>query len=125
MSPSDLKVKCGEWKLGIDDEPKPFQITGVRSISFHPSYNPANLNNDVALLHCDERIRYDTHVGPICLEDQYTSASSDDCVTTGWGKEVLRSELERKGIKFTILLINSLFYSSSPLEGSNHEPSAS
>lgn len=92
MNPSDLKVKCGEWKLGIDDEPKPFQITGVRSVSFHPSYNPANLNNDVALLHCDERIRYDSHVGPICLEDQYASGSSDDCVTTGWGKEVLRSE---------------------------------
>lgn len=93
MNPSDLKVKTGEWKLGVDDEPKPFQIMGVRAVSFHPAYNPTNLNNDVALLHCDERIRYDTHVGPICLEDQVTSASnSDDCVTTGWGKEVLRSK---------------------------------
>lgn len=85
MNPRDLKVKCGEWKLGVDDEPKPFQITGVRSVSFHPQ-------NDVALLHCDERIRYDTHVGPICLQDQYSTASSQDCVTTGWGKEALRSE---------------------------------
>lgn len=86
MNHSDLKVKTGEWKLGVDDEPKPFQIMGVRAVSFHPVH-------DVALLHCDERIRYDTHVGPICLEDQGTSASSsNDCVTTGWGKEVLRSE---------------------------------
>lgn len=95
VSPSDLKVKAGEWKLGLDDEPKPFQITGVRSVSFHPSYNPTNLNNDVALLHCDERIRFDSHVGPICLEDQVTSASSEDCVTTGWGKDVLRSKFSK------------------------------
>lgn len=92
MNPSDLKVKAGEWKLGVDDEPKPFQITGVRAISIHPGFNANNLQNDIALLHCDERIRYDQHVGPICLEDQITSSSFDSCVTTGWGKDVLRSK---------------------------------
>ena len=87
----DLKVKCGEWKLGIDDEPKPFQIVGVKQVSVHPGYNPTNFDSDMALLHLDERVRYDQHVGPICLEDEYSGASQD-CVTTGWGKDVLRSK---------------------------------
>lgn len=94
MNPADLKIKAGEWKLGQDDEPKTFQIMGVRAVSFHPSFNPSNLNNDVALLHCSERIRYDSHIGPICLEDQVTSSSSGDCVTTGWGKDALRSKFQ-------------------------------
>lgn len=86
-------IKAGEWRLGVDEEPKTFQIVRVKAVTFHPAYNPTNLNSDVALLHLEEKLRYDTHIGPICVDDEYvTSASTTDCLTTGWGKEVLRSE---------------------------------
>ncbi|XP_059611208.1 inactive serine protease scarface [Phlebotomus argentipes] len=90
-----VMIKAGEWRLGVDEEPKTFQIVRVKAITLHPAYNPTNLNSDVALLHLEEKLRYDTHIGPICVDDEYvTSASTTDCVTTGWGKEVLRINIQ-------------------------------
>uniref|UniRef100_A0A1B0CTZ2 Peptidase S1 domain-containing protein n=2 Tax=Lutzomyia longipalpis TaxID=7200 RepID=A0A1B0CTZ2_LUTLO len=95
LQPRTVMIKAGEWRLGVDEEPKTFQIVRVKAITFHPAYNPTNLNSDVALLHLEEKLRYDTHIGPICIDDEYvTSASTTDCVTTGWGKEVLRINIQ-------------------------------
>ena len=84
-------IKGGEWRLGVDEEPKTFQIVRVKTISYHPLYNPATLSHDVALLHLEEKIRFDTHMSPICL-DETEPAPTANCITTGWGKEVLRSK---------------------------------
>lgn len=86
-------IKGGEWRLGADEEPKTFQIIRVKNIIFHPAYQPTTLSSDVALLYLEDNLRYDDHIGPICLDELDLDASqSSDCVTTGWGKEVLRSE---------------------------------
>ncbi|CRK90423.1 CLUMA_CG004152, isoform A [Clunio marinus] len=91
---NDVLIKAGEWRLGSDEEPKPFQIVRVQRIIFHPQYEPKTLEHDIALLYLENDIKYDTHIGPICLdESDTTSSTSSDCVTTGWGKEVLKIHL--------------------------------
>jgi hypothetical protein len=86
-------IKGGEWRLGSDEEPKPFQIVRVQKIIFHPGFKPKTLQNDIALLYLENDLRFDTHIQPICLDDiDSDPSSSDDCVTTGWGKEVLKGE---------------------------------
>lgn len=92
---NDVLIKAGEWRLGSDEEPKTFQIVRVKNIVFHPQHKPSLIDHDLAVLHLENNIRYDTHIGPICLDDvQSVPTASDDCVTTGWGKEVLKSEFK-------------------------------
>lgn len=66
----------------------------VKDIVYHPAYNPTTLNYDVAMLVLEDRLKFDTHIGSICLDenDVVPSASYENCVTTGWGKEVLKSK---------------------------------
>lgn len=86
-----MLIKAGEWRLGSDEEPKPFQIVRVQRIVNHPQYNPATLDHNIAILYLENDIKYDTHIGPICL-DESAPAASDNCVTTGWSKEVLKGK---------------------------------
>lgn len=92
LNPREVMIKGGEWRLGVDAEPKTFQIVRVKDVIYHPAYQPTTLNYDVAMLVLEDRLRYDTHIGPLCLDenDVVPSASYDNCVTTGWGREVLR-----------------------------------
>ncbi|XP_055592958.1 inactive serine protease scarface-like isoform X3 [Uranotaenia lowii] len=92
LNPRDIMIKGGEWRLGVDAEPKTFQIVRVKDVAFHPAYNPTTLNYDVAMLILEDRLRFDTHIGSLCLDenDVVPSASYENCVTTGWGREVLR-----------------------------------
>uniref|UniRef100_A0A8W7K5T8 Peptidase S1 domain-containing protein n=1 Tax=Anopheles albimanus TaxID=7167 RepID=A0A8W7K5T8_ANOAL len=96
LNPRTIQIKGGEWRLGVDAEPKTFQIVRVKDIVYHPAYNPTNLNYDVAMLVLEDRLRFDTHIGAICLDenDVVPSASYENCVTTGWGKEVLRIHIQ-------------------------------
>lgn len=88
-----MLIKAGEWRLGSDEEPKPFQIVRVQKIIFHPQHQPNTLNNDIALLYLENDIKYDQHIGPICLDDaDLVLSPNDNCVTTGWGKEVLKGK---------------------------------
>lgn len=87
-------IKGGEWRLGVDAEPKTFQIVRVKNVIYHPAYQPTTLNYDVAMLVLEDRLRFDTHIGQLCLDenDVVPSASYENCVTTGWGREVLKSK---------------------------------
>jgi len=102
---NDVLIKAGEWRLGSDEEPKPFQIVRVQKIIFHPQYQPNTLQNDIALLYLENDIKWDdTHIQPICLDESDADVlTSDECVTTGWGKEVL------KGLLNLMNLIKNIF----------------
>lgn len=94
---NDVLIKAGEWRLGSDEEPKPFQIVRVKKIVFHPQFKRDTLEHDIALLHLENDIRYDSHIGPICLDDvEANTTPNDNCVTTGWGKEVLKGNFNLK-----------------------------
>lgn len=104
---NDIMIKAGEWRLGSDEEPKAFQLIRVKAISYHPSYKPTTLNHDVALLLLEDRIKFDTHISPICIDDNdlVPSASYDNCVSTGWGHEVLKSKCTNCIYSLVVLLI--------------------
>ncbi|XP_013176246.1 PREDICTED: uncharacterized protein LOC106124294 isoform X3 [Papilio xuthus] len=95
----NVLVKGGEWKLGIDDEPLPFQIVQVKTIIFHPGYRSGSLQDDVAILYLSENLRLANNIQPICMPDSSDSINAfynggGQCIVTGWGKIVLQAHLE-------------------------------
>lgn len=94
----DVLIKAGEWKLGSNEEPKPFQTVRVKQIVLHPAYQPTNLESDIALLHLENDLKYDNHVGAICLDESELepAGSNEECVTSGWGKENIKCNFRPK-----------------------------
>lgn len=86
---NDILIKTGEWQLGTNVEPQGTTLIRVKSVQTHPQFNPSTLEYDIAVLHLAEPIRFDVHVAPICL-DENESIKLDNCIVTGWGKEVLK-----------------------------------
>lgn len=89
----DVLVKGGEWKLGSNEEPKPFQLMRVRKISTHPAYEPTTLASDLALLHLENDLKFDKHIGAICFDENELEPignNDEECVTSGWGKEIIK-----------------------------------
>ncbi|KAF2905805.1 hypothetical protein ILUMI_00373 [Ignelater luminosus] len=94
LATSDILIKAGEWKLGIDEEPLPFQIVKVAAIIPHPNYKPGVYLNDLALLMLEERLRIVDNVAPICLPaTNQPPPPQTQCIVTGWGKHVLQVHL--------------------------------
>lgn len=91
MPVNDVRIKAGEWELGSTNEPLPFQLVGAKTIDVHPSYNPSSNTNDMAIIRLDKRFEFATHIQPICISDEDPGAS-EQCVTTGWGKQALSSK---------------------------------
>lgn len=93
-----MLIKGGEWKLGIDDEPLPFQIVQVKTILRHPLYKPGSLLYDAAILVLTENLRLAKNIYPICLPganenlDAFYSGAGQ-CIVTGWGKQVLQGRI--------------------------------
>lgn len=59
----------------------------------HPAYQPTNLESDVALLHLENDLKFDKHIGPICLDEtelEPSQGTNEECVTSGWGKENIK-----------------------------------
>ncbi|XP_017057300.1 inactive serine protease scarface isoform X2 [Drosophila ficusphila] len=85
---SDIRVKAGEWELGSTNEPLPFQLTGAKTIDVHPSYDPSTNAHDLAIIRLEKRLEFATHIQPICISDEDPKAT-EQCVTSGWGKQAL------------------------------------
>ncbi|XP_013136391.1 PREDICTED: uncharacterized protein LOC106101639 isoform X2 [Papilio polytes] len=98
LDAKNVLVKGGEWKLGIDEEPLPFQIVQVKTIIFHPGYKSGSLQDDVAILYLSENLRLANNIQPICMPDSKDSIDAfynggGECIVTGWGKIVLQAHL--------------------------------
>ncbi|XP_017779365.1 PREDICTED: ovochymase-2 [Nicrophorus vespilloides] len=93
LDANDVLIKGGEWKLGIDEEPLPFQIVKVKSIVIHPSYDQHSKGDDVAILLLDEHLRTAKNIDTICLPKP-DSQPEGKCISTGWGKKVLQVHLK-------------------------------
>lgn len=91
---SDILIKGGEWKLGIDEEPLPFQIVKTAAILPHPSYTKGSKVNDLAIVFLEEKLRLAKNIGTICLPEP-NQIPTRNCITTGWGKRIL--QLHAKG----------------------------
>ncbi|XP_037038264.1 inactive serine protease scarface-like [Bradysia coprophila] len=89
----DVLTKGGEWKLGSDDEGKPFQLVRLKSISLHPDYDHTKLSHNLAVLHLERDYKFDEHIRPLCLDGSDNLPDTGDqklCIITGWGREALR-----------------------------------
>lgn len=93
FAPSELSVKLGEWKLGVelkDEEPLPFEIIDVRTIKYHPGYIHGLASNDTAMLILEHPVTFDLHINTLCLPDEFQVQESSQCIVTGWGKSILQ-----------------------------------
>ncbi|XP_017885505.1 coagulation factor XII-like [Ceratina calcarata] len=94
LSPSDVSIKLGEWKLGYElkhEEPLPFQIINITSIDVHPNYVQGYGEHDLAMLHLERPATMDLHISPLCLPEPNYFAKNKQCITTGWGKSILQA----------------------------------
>ncbi|XP_022824038.1 uncharacterized protein LOC111354734 [Spodoptera litura] len=98
LKAENVLIKGGEWKLGIDEEPLPFQIVQVKTILRHPQYKAGNYVNDAAILVLSENLRLAKNIWPICLPSSKDTLDAfyngaGECIVTGWGKSVLQAHL--------------------------------
>lgn len=95
LETSDVLIKGGEWKLGIDEEPLPFQIVKVAAILRHPDFKAGNLQNDLAVLVLVENLRFTKNIGAICLPEP-NMIPTQNCIATGWGKRILQCKSQQQ-----------------------------
>jgi len=94
---SKIKVRCGEWDTQQQIEPQKHVDRFAKHISFHPSFDSKNLQNDFALIHVQDEFPLTQHINTMCLPDPiYDDDSYDhsDCFATGWGKDKFGSDGE-------------------------------
>ncbi len=84
-------VRCGEWDTkGRDREPFPHQDRDVMKVTVHPSYNPENHENNIALVHLRQEFELAPHVDTVCLPNEAVGDEgylADGCYASGWGKD--------------------------------------
>ncbi|XP_076652405.1 inactive serine protease scarface [Halictus rubicundus] len=94
MSADDVSIKLGEWKLGYElkhEEPLPYEIINVSSISMHPGYTKGHGEHDLAILHLETPAILDHHVNTLCLPETNQLPAKKSCIATGWGKSILQA----------------------------------
>ncbi|XP_068155252.1 phenoloxidase-activating factor 2 [Drosophila tropicalis] len=83
---TSFKVRLGEWDAASTSEPIPAQDVYISNVYVNPSFNPTNLQNDVAILKLAQAVSLTSKstVGTICLPT--TSFVGQRCWVAGWGK---------------------------------------
>uniref|UniRef100_A0A182K934 Peptidase S1 domain-containing protein n=1 Tax=Anopheles christyi TaxID=43041 RepID=A0A182K934_9DIPT len=81
-----LKVRLGEWDAASTSEPLPVQEFTVARYFVHPSFNSANLRNNIAVLRLSGTVSLGTTptIATACLP--VTSFVGSRCWVSGWGK---------------------------------------
>ena len=75
----DLKVRCGEYDLGSEDEKTAHQERNVRTYTLHPFYTgPRTVIQDIAVIHTTKPFQkasnVDTTCTPLCERDCISEA---------------------------------------------------
>ncbi|XP_021707808.1 serine protease 29 isoform X3 [Aedes aegypti] len=81
-----LRVRLGEWDASAASEPIPALEYTVSKFFVHPSYNAANLQNDIAMLRLSSAVPLGATptITTACLPA--TSFVGTTCWVSGWGK---------------------------------------
>merc|ERR1711872_279902 len=87
QTPSELKIRCGEWDTQHQTDPYPHQDRDVQSLAIHPEFDGRNLQNDFAVLFTSEDFLLDQHIDTACLPAADESFDGTSCFATGWGKD--------------------------------------
>lgn len=87
-SPSELKIRAGEWDTQTTEEILPHQDRRVADIVIHPEYYKAGLFNDIALLFLETPVNFADNVNTACLPPKATNFDGSRCFASGWGKDL-------------------------------------
>jgi len=86
-TPTELKIRCGEWDTQGQTEPYPHQDRKVQAFKVHPLFDPRSLANDWAVLFTSEDFVLSSHIDTACLPQAGELFEGDTCFATGWGKD--------------------------------------
>lgn len=80
-SPSILELSLGDWDLNATND-APNKDVKVSTITVHPKYSRATLQNDLAILKLTQKITFAENIKPICLPDkgEFVHFSFRDCM---------------------------------------------
>ncbi|XP_062562989.1 phenoloxidase-activating factor 2-like [Armigeres subalbatus] len=84
-TPNKLTIRAGEWDMGANMEPIPFQERRVAKIIYHPEFKHTTLVNNIALLFLDDKFDLSPAINTICLPPQDFTIDNGELIATGWG----------------------------------------
>merc|ERR1712038_644564 len=87
QTPTELKIRCGEWDTQNQTEPYPHQDRYVQALNIHPEFDGRNLHNDFAVLFTSEDFVLSSHIDTVCLPQAEELFDGTTCFATGWGKD--------------------------------------
>ncbi|EFX87132.1 hypothetical protein DAPPUDRAFT_43419, partial [Daphnia pulex] len=61
------------------------QTRNVIKIKIHPGYNPATVDNDIAVLTLDSPVKYTKKIAPVCLVPECFNSDGLPVTAMGWG----------------------------------------
>ena len=91
LSPHDdlanLGLLVGDHDISIGSDTSYSALYGVAQVTKHPSYNPSNSQNDIAVVRSSTVIQYNAAVAPACLPFGYSATAFDNTMleVPGWG----------------------------------------
>ncbi|XP_076365523.1 clotting factor C-like isoform X2 [Tachypleus tridentatus] len=89
IEPSQFKIYLGKHYRNDDMDDEYVQVKEPREIHVYPFYDPANFNNDIALIQLKDPVILTTRVKPVCLPTDLTTRENlkedTKAVVTGWG----------------------------------------
>ena len=87
-TPNSIFVRCGDWDVVNDHEPRAHQDRSVLAIEVKYLYRPPSSTHDnIALLFTEQEFDLDGHIDTICLPQPEDVFDNQVCFATGWGKD--------------------------------------
>ncbi|KAK0085021.1 hypothetical protein PV325_005947 [Microctonus aethiopoides] len=82
----DIKVRLGEYDFSKPDETRAqdFHISDVR---IHEDFDPANYDNDIAIIKIHRPTIFNTYIWPICLPPTGLTIEDKSAIVIGWGSQ--------------------------------------
>jgi Trypsin len=85
-TPSQLRVRLGEWNVREQSEKFPHEDYEIERKEEHPDYKPATFQNDIAVIRLTQDVSYKEHIVPVCLPEPATNWVGERAVVIGWGR---------------------------------------
>ncbi|KAK4326511.1 hypothetical protein Pmani_002976 [Petrolisthes manimaculis] len=81
---SSVLAIAGEHDTEDNTETKTQSISSSK-IVVHPEYDPNTFENDIAIIHLSDTLKFDDSVQPICLAREDRQYEGKKAIVTGWG----------------------------------------